>query len=144
MHVHQTAMIMSDVLPDKAHGTMAQYLMQFADPDYEHAVYAALGPSFRSSEWVLDPKQRLARVLLHGLSGPIWGNGRRWQTSAVMPGFSARVDLNDEDLAAVAIYIRNTWGDSAGTKEPITPLDIEQIREQTRDRTTPYRAEELM
>jgi mono/diheme cytochrome c family protein len=41
-----------------------------------------------------------------------------------MPAFSDR--LSDEDIAAVAQYIRNNWGNHFG---PVTPGDVSSVRE---------------
>ncbi len=98
-----------------------------------------LGPTFWNSEWVIDSKQKLAKVLLHGLQGPIQVGWQTWDTSAVMPGFATRADISDQDLAAIATYIRNSWGNTADTGSEVSAEFIKTIRTQTRQQNTPYK-----
>ncbi|WP_017446668.1 PVC-type heme-binding CxxCH protein [Gayadomonas joobiniege] len=102
-----------------------------------------LGPTFWQSEWVIDDKQKLAKVLLHGLSGPIWVKKSRWETSAVMPGLAARTDISDRDLAAIATYIRNAWGNTADTGSHVEPELIKEVRNATKNRQQPYKQEDF-
>jgi len=44
---------------------------------------------------------------------------------AIMPGWGKR--LNDQDIAAVATYIRQAWSNRA---DPVTPPMVKEIREQ--------------
>lgn len=102
-----------------------------------------LGPTFWGSQWVIEEKEKLAKVLLHGLSGPIWVKRKLWQTSAVMPGLAARPDISDRDLAAIATYIRNAWGNNADTGSHVEPELIKKVRENTKDRQQPYKQEDF-
>ncbi len=101
-----------------------------------------LGPTFWDSHWVAS-KDTLAKVLLHGLAGPIWVGPNYWNTPAVMPGFATRADISDRDLAAIATYIRNSWGNALDTGGEFAEDIIAGIREETRERVTPYRAKDL-
>jgi mono/diheme cytochrome c family protein/glucose/arabinose dehydrogenase len=92
-----------------------------------------LAPSLRDSRFVLGPPERLARILLHGLSGPLEIDGETWD--AEMPALAA----SDDDLAAVATYLRREWGHGA---EPVAPEQIARTRAGSpRDR--PWTAAEL-
>ncbi|WP_049721025.1 PVC-type heme-binding CxxCH protein [Gilvimarinus polysaccharolyticus] len=99
-----------------------------------------LGPTFWDSQW-LNNKETLAKVLLHGLSGSIWVGPHYWNTQAVMPGFAARADISDKDLAAVATYIRNSWGNTLDSEGAYTEEEFAKIRAKTAGRATPYKAE---
>lgn len=101
-----------------------------------------LGPTFWGSSWVVD-KEVLAKVLLHGLSGPIWVGENYWTTQAVMPGFAARPDITDSDLAAIATYIRNSWGNTLDSGGAYTEADIARVREQTQNRSAPYQGKDF-
>lgn len=92
-----------------------------------------LAPSLRDSRFVLGPPERLARILLHGLTGQLEVDGQSW--NAEMPALAAR----DEDLAAVATYVRREWGHGA---DPVTTELVERMRTQSR-RERPWTAAEL-
>src|SRR5690606_21393083 len=101
-----------------------------------------VAPTLWASQWVSDP-ERLIKVLLHGLTGPIKVGDQEWNTPAVMPGFAARQDISDKELAAVATYIRNSWGnteDTGGALEEVTVMDI---RAATETRSSLYTAEDF-
>ncbi|KAA9134231.1 c-type cytochrome [Marinihelvus fidelis] len=98
-----------------------------------------LGPTFWDSGWVYD-RDRLVRVLLHGLAGPIWVGQDFWNTAAVMPGYATNDAISDEDLAAMATYIRNSWGNAMDSGDAVTESDIEKVRAQTQGRVEPFRA----
>ncbi len=98
----------------------------------------AMGPTFWKSEWLLDDKTKLAKVMLHGLMGPINIGSRQWKTTAVMPGLAAREDISDHELAVISTYIRNSWGNTADTKAQVSVGLFKKIRKQTYGRQTPY------
>lgn len=101
-----------------------------------------LAPTLWSSEWVAN-EEHLAKVLLHGLSGPITVANHNWNTPTVMPGFAARSDITNADLAAIATYIRNSWGNQFGDATGISEELFERILEQTKARSTPYTAQDF-
>lgn len=101
-----------------------------------------LGPTFWGSQW-LNNKEALAKVILHGLSGPIWVDQDYWNTQAVMPGFAERADLSNTDLAAIATYIRNSWGNTLDTGGAYRQATIAKVRAQTQGQSTPYTAEDF-
>jgi len=55
----------------------------------------------------------------------------------VMPKWS---HLTDEQLAAVLTFVRGSWGNQGG---PIEPTLVDAVRQQTADRNSPWRIEEL-
>jgi mono/diheme cytochrome c family protein len=99
-----------------------------------------MGPTLSSSDWVTGNKERLIKVLLHGLSGPININGKTVKTTMIMPGMANNPSLSDEDLAAVSTYVRNNWGNTAS---PIKTIDIKKLRESTINQNIPYTEKDL-
>ena len=73
-------------------------------------------PSLVGSPWVNGSEERLVKMALHGMWGKI--DGARQD---LRPGPRRAADdrlpnlLNDEELAAVLTFVRNTWGNEAPT-----------------------------
>jgi mono/diheme cytochrome c family protein len=95
-----------------------------------------VAPSLAGSEWVNGPPERLARVILHGLYGPIEVNGEKWNLH--MPGFGGAFD--DDVLAALLTYVRRSWDNNAS---PVEPSVISEVRQQTSSRVLAWTPEEL-
>ncbi len=102
---------------------------------------ANLGPPLDASEYVTGDPVVLAKILLHGMSGPITVAGQRYTPLTDMPGLSLNPDLTDAKLADIATYIRREWSNQASA----VPADIfTKTRAATQDRAgRPYRAEDL-
>lgn len=94
-----------------------------------------VAPPLAGSEWVGGPPERLIRIVLNGLYGPIQVNGQTWNLS--MPTFGA---YTDEEVASVLSYVRRAWGNAA---EPVDPALATAVRRENEGRTLPWRAEEL-
>jgi putative membrane-bound dehydrogenase-like protein len=103
---------------------------------------AGVAPTLWASQWVTDP-ERLIKVLLHGLTGPITVGYQEWNTPGVMPGFAARKDISDKELIAVATYIRNRWGNAEDTGGALEETTVVKIRAATEARSVPYTAEDF-
>ncbi|WP_027329286.1 PVC-type heme-binding CxxCH protein [Marinimicrobium agarilyticum] len=101
-----------------------------------------VAPTLWETRWVRDP-QRMVRVMLHGLKGPIMVGPFEWSTPNVMPGFAARPDISDKELAAVATYIRNSWGNAEDTNGGLEGSTVTEIREATEGRSEPYTAKDF-
>ena len=87
-------------------------------------------PPLAGSEWVTGSADRVIRVVAHGLKGPITVSGKQYGAAA-MPAF-ARVpnggyNWNEERLAAVLTYIRQSWGNQA---EAITAEQVSAVLQQ--------------
>jgi len=97
-------------------------------------------PPLTKSEWVTGSEERVIRILLHGLQGPIKVDGKDF--NGVMPVIGpGGYNYSDDKIAAVLTYIRQEWGNSAPavTKEKVT-----EIRTTTAaGRSTPWTAAEL-
>jgi mono/diheme cytochrome c family protein len=93
-------------------------------------------PPLVGSEWVAGSEERLVRIVLHGLSGPIKVAGKDFNN--VMTPFGAL--LKDEQIAQVLSYIRSEWGN---TGAEVSPATVARIRAETADRKSPWTAAEL-
>jgi len=84
-------------------------------------------PPLAGSEWVNpnDPS-RIIRIVLHGLSGPISVKGQLWGAGVML---AWKDGLNDEEIAHVLSYVRNSWGNKA----PIVKAElVKKIRDETK------------
>jgi len=99
-----------------------------------------LAPPLAGSDWVNGSKERLVRVLLHGLSGQITVSGKDYDTPEVQPVMPPLAGLGNSEIAAVLTYIRREWGNTA---DPISSGDINRIRIAAQGRTIPWTAFEL-
>lgn len=76
----------------------------------EGAGTPGLAPPLAKSEWVVGPVENPIRIVLRGLEGPIKVEGVDYDLPAPMAAFSY---LNDDQVAAVITYIRNSFGNKA-------------------------------
>lgn len=76
----------------------------------------SLAPRLADSEWVTGPSERLARVILHGLKGPISVGDEAWD--GVMPGHAAMPDFTDEVAAGLMTFLGRSWGHTQRAVEP--------------------------
>jgi mono/diheme cytochrome c family protein/glucose/arabinose dehydrogenase len=95
-----------------------------------------LAPPLVDSEWVLGSEQRLVRITLNGLHGPIKVNGKSYQLD--MPSMGL---FDDERLAAILTYIRREW-DNPGA--PLEAATVKAIRAANVKRQEAWCAEELL
>lgn len=93
-------------------------------------------PPLAGSPFVTGPEGRLVRILLHGITGELEIDGQIY--SGLMPGWGTSLD--DAELAAVATYIRTSWGNQASA---VTPATVAGIRGAHAGRTTPWTVAEL-
>lgn len=92
-------------------------------------------PPLVGSEWIADDG-RLVRIILHGMSGPVEVAGETYD--GLMPGWGGV--LKDAEVAAVASYVRNAWGNKSA---PITAARVSSIRAASAARKAPWTAAEL-
>lgn len=109
------------------HGTKGEGMTRFAPP-------------LKQSEWVIKEKEKLAMILLHGMEGPISVNGKEYGIPDILPSMPSFSTLQNEDIAAIATYIRNSWGNSG---ESLKSNIVGRIRFRTQGKITPWKAEEL-
>lgn len=85
-------------------------------------------PPLAGSEWVLGSEERVVRIILHGLTGPITVKGVTYTNAMPAIGPGSGYNLNAEKVAAVATYIRKEWGNTAG---PVLEDKVQAIIGQT-------------
>jgi nitrite reductase (NO-forming) len=79
-------------------------------------------PPLAKSDYLMADRDRSIRALIKGLSGPITVNGKNF--AGVMPP----VAINDDQVANVLTYIRNSWGN---TGDAVTIDQVRQVRAQS-------------
>jgi mono/diheme cytochrome c family protein/glucose/arabinose dehydrogenase len=95
-------------------------------------------PPLAGTDWVLGSDERLIKITLNGLHGPIEVLGRKYPGQVPMTQF--RGLLNDDEVAQVLTYVRNAFGNSA----PIVDAkDVKAIRADTEDMKGFYLPEDL-
>ncbi|MDP3071561.1 MAG: cytochrome c [Opitutaceae bacterium] len=97
-------------------------------------------PPLANSEWVTGSEERLIRIALHGLQGPIKVAGADYNSA--MPGFGQGSGFNwsDDKIAAVLTYIRQEWGNKAG---PIAVDKVTAVRTKEGARSAAWTAADL-
>ncbi len=99
---------------------------------------AALGPPLADSPWVTEAPERLARIVLHGLAGPVEVAGEVWDSA--MPGHKDFPNFDDRVASGLLTYLRRAWGHAG---RAIDPEFIEKVREATAGRTALWTVAEL-
>ena len=95
-----------------------------------------VAPPLVDSEWVLGSEQRLVRLVLHGLSGPISVKGRSYRLD--MPAMGV---FTDDQVSGILTYIRREW---EHTGAPVEPETVKAIRAATADRHEGWLPEDLL
>ncbi|HEY1083556.1 MAG TPA: PVC-type heme-binding CxxCH protein, partial [Prosthecobacter sp.] len=95
-------------------------------------------PSLSGTDWVKGDPDRLIKIVLHGLNGPIQVNGADFQQAAPIP--MPPMGLDDQQMADVLSYVRSNFGN----QEPgVTPAQVKKVRAAHSDRTTFWTQQEL-
>lgn len=95
-----------------------------------------LAPPLVDSEWVSGSKDRLIRIVLNGLQGPIEVNGTEY--NLLMPGLSV---LDDQQISSVLTFTRRSFGHTAS---PVSPEEVAAIRATTSPDQDLWTARELL
>ena len=109
------------------HGTQGKGMQRFAPP-------------LRQSEWVTGEDYKLTLILLNGMEGPVTVNGKTYDIPDILPSMPSFSTLQNPDLAAIATYIRNSWGNQA---PPISGGRVTGIRFRTQGKVQPWKSGEL-
>lgn len=98
-------------------------------------------PPLAGSEWVnaAEPN-RIIRIVLNGLSGPIKVSGKDFGLGVMVPW---RDTLKDDQIADILTYIRGNkdWGNAAAA---VTPEQVDAIRKKTQDKGGSWNAADLL
>ena len=95
-------------------------------------------PPLSGTEWVTGDQVRLVKVILKGLMGPIEVNGKQYEGAVPMTPFEG---LSDQEVAAVATYIRNSFGNNAS---PIQPSVVKEVRATLSKKQSFYQSTKLL
>ncbi|MEM7656044.1 MAG: PVC-type heme-binding CxxCH protein [Bacteroidota bacterium] len=96
-------------------------------------------PPLAGTRWVLEDEERLIKLTLKGLYGPIMVKGKEYPGQVPMTAFEGLLD--DEDVAAVLTFVRNSFGNEASA---ISPAQVEAVREAVKEKSGFYTPEELL
>ena len=97
-------------------------------------------PPLAKSKWVSGSTDRLIKLVLHGLYGPIEVNGKQYPGTVPMTPYNSL--LSDEEIASVLNYVRNSFGNTSSVI--ITPEKIKAVREDTKKQKGFYSPKELL
>jgi len=97
-------------------------------------------PPLAGSSWVLGDEQRIVKILLHGLNGPIEVKGNSYNGN--MPAFGeSGAGWDDFQIAAVATYVRQSW-DNGGSE--VMEETVAEVRAATAGRSGSWTGEEIL
>lgn len=96
-------------------------------------------PPLAGTKWVLGNEDRLIKLALKGLMGPIEVLGKQYPGQVPMTPYEGL--LSDEEMAAVLTYVRNSFGNAASA---ITPEKVKAVRALTDSKSGFYSPEELL
>jgi mono/diheme cytochrome c family protein len=102
-------------------------------------------PPLAGSEWVNTAGvNRLLRIPLVGLTGPIKVKGQDWNLSMVgLGGGLSGSGLSDEDVSNILTYLR-TDPNMGNNASPVTAEQVKKVRDELGSRSQQYTAAELM
>ncbi|GHC66780.1 PVC-type heme-binding CxxCH protein [Roseibacillus persicicus] len=93
-------------------------------------------PPLDGSSWATGDPERVAKIVLHGLMGPLERNGD--QFNSAMPPLGSTLD--DQQIADVMTYVRQTWSNDAS---PVSADFVKKVRQDTSKQQMMYQVKEL-
>jgi glucose/arabinose dehydrogenase/mono/diheme cytochrome c family protein len=96
-------------------------------------------PPLSGQEWVTGNEERLIKLTIKGLMGPLELKGKSYPGQVPMTPFGGM--LNDMEIASVLTFVRNAFGNKASA---ITPEKVKEIRDKIKDKEGFYNAAELL
>ena len=96
-------------------------------------------PPLNGTKWVQGDSNRLIKLTLNGLMGPIEVANKKYPGQVPMTPFGGL--LNDDEIASVLTYVRNSFGNKAS---PVTPGQVKKVREEIKGKVGLYSPEELL
>ncbi len=96
-------------------------------------------PPLSKSNWVTGNEDRLIKIVLKGLMGPMELNGVKYDGQVPMTPFGGL--MNDQEIAAVLTYVRNSFGNKASV---ITPAQVKSVRVATTNKSDLYNTTQLL
>ena len=96
-------------------------------------------PPLTGSKWVTGNQDRLIKLVLKGMIGPIEVAGKNYPGQVPMTPFGAM--LKDDEISAVITYVRNSFGNNASV---VTAARVKQVRAAVKNKTGFYSPQELL
>lgn len=96
-------------------------------------------PPLANSEWVTGDSERLIKLTLKGIYGPMEVNGKKYEGTTPMTPYENL--LSNRELADVLTYIRTAWGNDAAS---VSEEYVRIVRSSIKDKKGFYKASELM
>jgi mono/diheme cytochrome c family protein/glucose/arabinose dehydrogenase len=96
-------------------------------------------PPIAKSKWITEDSERLIKIVLWGLMGPLEVNGHKFDGQVPMTPFGGM--LKEQEIADVLTYVRNSFGNRAPS---ITLEEVKKVRLAQPNRVTLYTTEELL
>ena len=96
-------------------------------------------PPLSGTEWVTGSEDRLIKIILKGFMGPIEVNGKSYEGQVPMTPFEGL--LKDQEVAAIATYIRNSFGNKASV---VQAEKVAQIRATLKKKKDFYQSTKLL
>jgi mono/diheme cytochrome c family protein len=96
-------------------------------------------PSIEKSPWVTTDTERLIKITLYGLIGPLEVNGKKYDGLVPMTPFGGM--LKDEEIANVLTFVRNSFGNQA---DPVSAAQVKKVRDSQPGRLMLYTTEDLL
>lgn len=101
---------------------------------------AGVYPPLDGSAWVKGDEQRLIKIVLNGLTGPVDVAGEKYGAGTQSVPMPAMGGMSDEDIASVLSYIRQEFGAGASA---VSSETVGQVRSEVSGRSEPWTAKEL-
>lgn len=96
-------------------------------------------PPLTKNEWVSGSPERLVKLVMKGIYGPITVSGKKYPGQVPMTPFGEM--LTDDEIASVLTYVRKSFGNNA---EAIYPEHVAAIRKKIASKQGFYTPEELL
>ena len=98
-------------------------------------------PPFDGSEYVQGDTRRLVALVIKGYTGPITVKGVNFNSILLAVDAQFPILKENAKLADVLNYVRTAWSNKADAA--ITPDFVQKVRDEFKDRTTPWNADDL-
>jgi mono/diheme cytochrome c family protein/glucose/arabinose dehydrogenase len=96
-------------------------------------------PPLAGTAWVTGNDERLIKLVLKGLHGPIQVLGQKYGGQVPMTPFEGL--LNDNEIAAVLTYVKNSFGNKGAA---IVPEQVSKVRAAIKQQSGFYAPEDLL
>jgi glucose/arabinose dehydrogenase/mono/diheme cytochrome c family protein len=107
--------------------------------EHGQGLAAAGYPPLKGSRWVRQDSERLIKLTMKGLFGPITVLNREYKGNVPMTPYEGLLD--DEEMAAVLTFVRNSFGNRSAA---ISPEQVKEVRAKIADKEGFYLPADLL